>query len=185
MTTIPRRLIGDVFGDPIAPGLRPPAQVARQLAHLVALVTVVVCGLITVAVADDQWRNYLDPRFGMSIDYPAGILTSVEHTPEGITASGQGIRFDLLARKVPGMRSAAALAQMIKETEGYEDVTYQTAGKHWLVVSGYRDDDIFYEKFFLRGGSVQGFSMEYPASKRMLVDPLIERMEDSFRAGPG
>ena len=70
---------------------------------------------------------------------------------------------------------------LIDKTEGYEKVTYNPGGDHWLVVSGYRGTDIFYEKFFLSRDLVRGFSLQYPASLRRLYDPVVERMEDSFK----
>jgi hypothetical protein len=51
------------------------------------------------------------------------------------------------------------------------------------VVSGYRGEDIFYEKYFVRDGIVEGFALEYPSSARELFDPVVETVEDSFRPG--
>ena len=68
-------------------------------------------------------------------------------------------------------------------TEGYEDVTYTPAGDSWLVISGYRDGRIFYEKYFFRDGVIAAFGMDFPKEDKPLYAPIIERIEDSFKAG--
>ena len=55
-------------------------------------------------------------------------------------------------------------------------------GRNWLVVSGYRGDDIFYEKYFVKDGVVEGFLMEYPAAERQIFDPVVEGV--GTRSGP-
>ena len=50
-------------------------------------------------------------------------------------------------------------------------------------MSGYRGDHIYYEKvmFSCRGRLVNVFAITYPVAKRSLFDPVVERMEDTFR----
>jgi hypothetical protein len=120
----------------------------------------------------------------MQISYPASLFDTVEETGEGITILGPDARLDLAAREVPGLASASQLRGLMEQAEGYDDVTYSPGGNRWLVVSGYRGPDIFYEKFFLSKELVRGFSLQYPAALRRLYDPVVERMEDSFRVEP-
>jgi hypothetical protein len=51
------------------------------------------------------------------------------------------------------------------------------------VLSGFRGDRIFYEKYFFRGENVHAFGIEFPAERKPFYAPIIERMENSFRAG--
>ena len=62
-------------------------------------------------------------------------------------------------------------------------MTYSPAGRDWLVLSGYRGNNIFYEKYFFRNGVVSGFGMEFPRGAKPRYAPIVERIEDSFRAG--
>jgi hypothetical protein len=66
---------------------------------------------------------------------------------------------------------------------GYEDVTYRPRGRSWFVLSGYRDNDIYYEKvMFTCGGQVVNvMAITYPSEQRELYDSVVERMEDNFR----
>jgi len=42
---------------------------------------------------------------------------------------------------------------MLTHADGYEDITYQTRGRSWFVLSGYRGDQIYYDKaIFSCGG---------------------------------
>jgi hypothetical protein len=51
------------------------------------------------------------------------------------------------------------------------------------VISGYRGDDIYYEKvmFSCAERVVNVFAISYPQEQRGLYDPVVEQMEDSFR----
>jgi hypothetical protein len=66
---------------------------------------------------------------------------------------------------------------------GYDEVTYRPRGRSWFVLSGYRGDDIYYEKvMFSCGGQVVNvMAVTYPSGERNLYNPVVERMEDSFK----
>jgi hypothetical protein len=70
-------------------------------------------------------------------------------------------------------------------TEGYGNVTYKPVGRNWLVLSGFRDGNVFYEKYLFKPdtGTVHAFAMEFPRNRRGVYDSLLERIEDSFAAG--
>ena len=66
-------------------------------------------------------------------------------------------------------------------------VTYAPRGRTWFVLSGEHDGKIFYEKvmFSCQGGVITSFAMTYPSALRRAYDPVVERIENSFRPGPG
>src|SRR4029079_5789121 len=68
---------------------------------------------------------------------------------------------------------------------GYDEVTYRPRGRSWFVLSGYRGDDIYYEKvMFSCGGQVVNvMAVTYPSVERDVCDPVVERMEDGCRPG--
>ena len=57
--------------------------------------------------------------------------------------------------------------------------------KNWFVLSGERENQIFYEKvmFTCSGRLINSFALIYPADKRHIFDPIVERVEDTFRPG--
>jgi len=153
----------------------------KSIPTIFAAVCALLTALMPVAVAQDDWRLYRDERFGMQISYPSSLLDTVEAHSEGVTILGLDARLDMSARAVPGLTNASQIRALIEETEGYSNIAYSPGGNRWLVASGYRGNDIFYEKFFISGDYVLGFSLQYPALLRDLYDPAVERMEDSFR----
>jgi hypothetical protein len=74
---------------------------------------------------------------------------------------------------------------MMENVGGYDELTYRPRGRSWFVLSGYRGDTIYYEKvmFSCRDRMVNVFAITYPASQRDLYDPVVERMENTFKPG--
>ena len=72
---------------------------------------------------------------------------------------------------------------MIANAGGYEEITYQPRGRSWFVLSGYRGDQIYYEKVMFSCGArvVNILAIAYPTSERHQFDPVVERMEDTFK----
>ena len=153
----------------------------RALFFRSCLVTVAFGGALSAAAAE-EWLRYQDPRFGISTLYPADLLSDRFMTETGATFSGAGGSLEISAAQ-RDVHSIPELRGLMAETPGYDDVTYSPEGRNWLVVSGFRDGDIFYEKYFVRDGIVEGFALEYPSSARGTFDPVVETIEDSFRPG--
>jgi hypothetical protein len=141
--------------------------------------------LAKALAAPNGWLTYVNPEFGTRIDYPAYLFpTEPIATGTGITLSANGVYLEISAIRWDGVATVDDLLQALNLAPGYEVVTYNPRGARWVVVSGYREDRVFYEKFFVTNGSVQAFSFEYPIASRQLYDPLVEILEDSFRPGP-
>ena len=131
------------------------------------------------------WQVYVNDRFGTSFAFPADIFT-----PSPPPENGDGRRFvapdatlEVYAWHNAENETAASLKRRLVGSDGYTDVTYSPSGRSWLVLSGYRGDNIFYEKYFFRGDIVHGFGIEFPAGEKPYYAPIIERIEDSFHAG--
>lgn len=133
--------------------------------------------------AQPAWEIYVDPTFGTTIFYPAHLFTESAPNPNGIVLSGGGVSLEVSAISLPEIQSISDLRMFLAGAEGYENVTYSPHGERWLVISGYRGPNVFYEKFFIGRGIVQAFSLEYPIEHRQRYDPLVEIIEDSFRRG--
>jgi hypothetical protein len=148
----------------------------------------IALGLIVSLFASDlapakaEWVRYTDPRFGTSTLYPRDLLTERTATETGSHFAGAGGYLEISAAN-RGIYSVEELRRLMAATPGYESVTYSPQGRNWLVVSGYRGSDIFYEKYFVNDGIVEGFALEYPADARRVFDPVVETVEDSFRPG--
>jgi len=64
-------------------------------------------------------------------------------------------------------------------------VQYRPLGQSWFVLSGEGDGKTFYEKvmFSCEGRLINSFALLYPDAQRSTYDPIVERIEKSFRPG--
>ena len=149
-----------------------------------------ITGLLLLAQAavaqPARWQTYVDPEFGTRIDYPAYLFPAGPSlTTTGVAFVGDGTYLEIFARQWDAVDTVEDLVAVLEDGPGYENVTYSPRGERWLVVSGYRGGNVFYEKFFVINGTVQAFFFEYPRAQRAIYDPLVEILENSFRSGPG
>lgn len=72
---------------------------------------------------------------------------------------------------------------IVKEFTGYDRITYGPKGQTWFVLSGFRGNDIYYQKvmFSCRGNIINALSVTFPAEEKPRYAPIIERIEDNFR----
>jgi hypothetical protein len=135
---------------------------------------------------DGTWETYISDREGVRLDYPPGIF--IEAAPvessAGRTFLSRDATLQVFAFENIYSATPASLKAALEASEGYGTVTYSPAGRNWLVMSGFRGDKIFYEKYFL-GDSISAFGIVFPADRKPYYAPIIERIEDSFRAGRG
>ena len=140
-------------------------------------------------VAEAQsWTEYRNERYGFSLSYPADLFV-VERTAE----AGDGQVFvatDADARLLVGALSndsgytpATYQDYIARHSYGQYQIGYRRLGKTWFVLSGEGGGKIFYEKvmFTCAGRLINSFAMIYPSDQRHLFDPVVERIEDTFR----
>jgi hypothetical protein len=76
---------------------------------------------------------------------------------------------------------------ILREFEGYDEITYGPRGQTWFVLSGFRGDDIYYQKvmFSCGGRIINALSVTFPRDEKPFYEPIIERLEDNFRPARG
>jgi hypothetical protein len=132
-----------------------------------------------------NWRRYVVQRFGTRIDYPADVFT-----PRPAPQNGDGRVFDSYDGRahflVYGYNNALGHSLgTLRESDKtlYDEVTYETGGDTWYVVTGFIGDRVGYHRKLLRGGVVHAFEISYPASAKPTYDSITGRMSRSFGAG--
>jgi hypothetical protein len=154
------------------------------LALFAALAPAVACADSFLA-RGQGWMTYVNDRFGMKIDYLARVFAP-ENPPDngdGRTFTSKDARVEIYASQNVDRDTPASFRARMEETEGYEDVTYSPSGDTWLVVSGFRGETIYYEKYVFRGGLIFAFGVDFPKKRKPFYSPIVERMENSFRPG--
>lgn len=144
------------------------------------------------ALADaHKWQTYKNPRFGTQGIYPADLFKPLDPPANG---AGQGFESkDGASLVIQGMfnslddKSPKALAREYYGADSHPNVSYESSGKDWFVLSGTRGDTIYYEKVILscKGDVVNALTIEYPASKKQRYDGLVGRIEKAFKPGRG
>jgi hypothetical protein len=148
-----------------------------------------VLGQAQAAFALD-WREYQSERFGFSLQYPADIFV-VERTAEAgdgqVFVSQIGNARLLVGAFVNerGYSPASYQAYIARESYGGYAIGYQRLGRGWFVLSGDGQGKVFYEKvvFSCAGRLINSFALLYSVADRDTFDPIVERIEETFRSG--
>jgi hypothetical protein len=155
----------------------------KQIIVLVYLAT--IC---SASAATPPWPIERDAGLGFNFTYPRDLFQPTEG--DGKPSFHYFVSRDSEAKFMVGAWNNEAgqtphefKRWLLANTGGYDEMTYVPRGRTWFVISGYRGDDIYYEKvmFSCGGGVVNVFAISYPKHQRGLYDPVVEQMEDSFR----
>lgn len=145
--------------------------------------------LSSAAAAEDDWQILRNPRYGFSLAYPNSLFTL-----EKTTESGDG---HFLRAQPPGARLVAGvivneqghtpksyMRYVASRSYAQYKITYRKVGPSWFAISGESNGWVFYEKvqFSCNADLISSFAIIYPSSSQRVLNPVIERMEDSFRS---
>lgn len=163
---------------------------AQHLSTLIATAFTCLSSQATRAAAPESWNSYRNERFGLSLSYPGTVFA-----PDRTAEAGDGqlmVSKDGSARLLIGGllnadgRSPAAYQDFIAR-QSYADyrIDYRRLGSNWFVLSGEGNGKIFYEKvmFSCAGRLINSFALIYAADERHVFDPIVERIENSYRPG--
>jgi hypothetical protein len=157
----------------------------KQITLIVLLYLAAIC---SASAATPPWPIERDVGLGFNFTYPRDLFQRTEG--DGKPSFHYFVSRDWEAEFMVGAWNNEAgqtpnefKRWLLANTGGYDEMTYVPRGRTWFVISGYRGDDIYYEKvmFSCGGGVVNVFAISYPTEKRGLYDPVVEQMEDSFR----
>ncbi len=177
--------------------IRAGTKVSRcRCGHMRLLFTSLIILLFLVPLGAQEamnpggWQSYRNERFGLSLSYP-GEVFQIERTSEagdGVVFGARGTDARMLVGALPNRdRHTVATYQDFVARKSYAayQIHYRPRGNTWFVLSGEGDGKIFYEKvvFSCGGRLINSFALIYPAADRQTFDPIVERVEDTFRAG--
>lgn len=166
----------------------------RSLGTLSALLGLLLTLLLpTSALAQDGWESHRDPASGYEIDLPIGLFDSYEVEDGIISMRDEALDavLQVYAGSNPDGLSLAGFIDFLAGADRIAEVTYQTGGRTWFVISGYYRRDtadpgplIFYAKFMFSPGLERfaAFEISYPQALKRDLDPIVARLESSLRA---
>ena len=149
---------------------------AMARARILPFILLAVVMLGSASAAPQQWVPQRDPHFGFRFSYPQTMFSRLE---------GERPSFHYFASADSTAKFLVGKSWLLANAGGYDEVTYRLRGRSWFMLSGYRGDHIYYEKvmFSCAERVVNVYAISYPVAQRDLYDPVVERMEDNFRAG--
>jgi hypothetical protein len=142
------------------------------------------------AALGEDWREYRNERFGLSLLFPADVFT-----PDRAAEAGDGQLFQsevggarlLVGALVndSGFSPASYQSYIARKSYSQFQIDYRPLGQSWFVLSGEGNGRIFYEKvmFSCGGRLINSFAVLYSIGERGAFDRIVERMEKSFRPG--
>jgi pyruvate/2-oxoglutarate dehydrogenase complex dihydrolipoamide acyltransferase (E2) component len=138
----------------------------------------------------DTWRKYTNDRLGFSLVIPSRVFAVEKQSEAGdglvfVSKDGE-TRLLVGALKNADARTPSSYQDYIaQQSYANYDITYRRGGDSWFVLSGEGNGKTFYEKvmFSCSGGLISSFAIIYPTEQRKAFNPIVERIEDSFRPG--
>ncbi len=155
------------------------------MTRIVGLALAALLGLAgSLAPAFGQETTYRNERFGTTATFPSDAFPQPLEAPvegDGLGwVSPEGANLFVYARHNAGGETPRSV---VAGRALDDDVTYSRAGQRWAVVSGYRDGQIFYERYIFRGDLIHSMSIRYPEELRARYDPLVGPVTMTLR-GP-
>ena len=142
----------------------------------------------SVSAATRTWTYERDHALGFNFSYPRDLFqrTEGDGKPSFHYFVSRGAEAKLMVgawNNEAGQTPSEFKQWLLANTGGYDATTYVPRGRTWFVFSGYRGDDIYYEKvmFSCAGSVVNVFAITYPQGLRRQYDPVVEQIEDNFR----
>jgi hypothetical protein len=154
---------------------------ARCLSAALAIVGIVAPALANAG--DTEWRRYVIPSTGTSVDMPVSIFTSDAGEPDG----GTGRRFftedrraDLTVQSVPNPENDSPAAFLARKRPP-AGIIYKRITPDFFVVSSIRNDRIWYNRCNRGNGTMNCVLINYPAREKRQWDSVVTRISHTLR----
>lgn len=143
-----------------------------------------------------KYKNYLNQKYGFSVDYPYEILT-----PQGESGSGDGQIFkskkipdnslsvyrDYLDNLDPDVKFTLEIGfnkevKACNQKDSKRKITYKKLDKNFYVISGHKQNgDIFYQKTIFVDENLCTCILEYKEADKAIFNKISERVFKSFK----
>ena len=139
-----------------------------------------ICAVLAIAsvyggaanAATTPWSHEQDSDLGFRFSYPRSLFTQIEGDSKPafhyFVSPNSDAKFMVGAWNNREGRTPDQFKRwLMANAGGYDELTYRPRGRSWFVLSGYRGDDIYYEKvMFSCGGQVVNvMAITYPSGE--------------------
>lgn len=122
-----------------------------------------------------QWHSLDNSKAGLTISYPAGLLTEQQDNDLGgetLEARNGSISLKTARFANSGIAQLDNLFKTLAVDQG-STITYQLKRQSWFIVSGKSGDRNFYSRFEQRGNEIRGYDLTWNADKN---DKLVQNI---------
>jgi hypothetical protein len=131
------------------------------------------------------WRVYNDAEHGCELDYPGAIFSPDAvrlNEPRRFSSSNENIYFRVLGTENAAGWTPAEIRRKYLGSSMPGRITYERTKNEFLVLSGYRDGNIFYTKVVVSDDRQVACILDitYPRAMKDSFDGIVTRMSRSF-----
>lgn len=130
-----------------------------------------------------HWETYTNGRIGTRAEYPSEIFKDPvfsDNDDGGRWSSENGAKLLIFGSQNSLSQTPASYAEFLKHSDRirYRRISYRLIKAKSLILSGTVRGHIFYERYEFGdpSGVIHAISIEYPATARSILEPLIPRM---------
>jgi hypothetical protein len=136
---------------------------------------------VTAAAQPANWRRFVVPETGASVDIPLSIFTEDAGKPE----TGHGARFltsdrraNLTIQSVPN--EGLAPARFFATKNPPSGIVYKRITDRFFVASSFRNDMIWYNRCNFAGRYANCVLINYPAAEKRQWDSIVTRISNTL-----
>jgi hypothetical protein len=154
------------------------------------LILICILALMALPATAGTWQSYSNSQFGYAVAVPPGFAKADVGKRNAdavfVTADGKDV-LSVWGMKVPDgnfQSAAAALMSSVQRQRWSIDDGGSAFDKTWFIFSATHGSQNLYEKAIevCSGRAVAGLSLEYPASDKAKIWPLLDRLGLSIRS---
>ena len=140
----------------------------------------------TGAACAETWQTYEDDSRLCRLEYPSSLFHRGSVDDDDFLkffSRGGDATFRIATRANEGQWSPEDIkAEFVKNTNSI--LVYDRENENFLVLSGFRGDNVFYSKIALSEDRKQLciLHISYPSSEKQVFNDIVPRMSRSFRA---
>ncbi len=166
-----------------------------KLGLAAAGLAVVIAGVVSPASAGpklDDWATMRNERHGFTIAYPIDVFEqkTAPTTDEGRVLLSKDGKAKLLIGAFENSENSSLddyRKFLLDNQWAGAAIDYAPVRQKWFVLSGTRNDEIFYERvsFTCGGKLINSWAMTYPAAERKVYDRVLEAVAKTYLPGAG
>lgn len=134
-------------------------------------------------IDETKYKTYSNSRFDYSVQYPSNVTKKRE------SDNGDGCTFKIYnefemkvwGSNLPSLSGGDIYSIYEEELYSGGTVTFNTLKDNWFVVSGFRNNNVFYTKQFVFNNELKVLYITYPISQKDKYDKFTEKISKSFK----